>query len=361
MKAERLFLFSSILILLFSLSACSKQEKKQVYSSTVEMKSIDINSEVAGRIVEFIPEEGSKIKKGDIIARIDPSVYEIQKEIAQINYNNAKILLNIAKVNVDISNLKYKSVTRSPEQEQLNQIEENISQLEAVKEGIKENISILEDKVKQLNNLSKQSPDYQQKLDEAKIQLNSLKAQYQSTIHQINSLNQNLQLIKKGIKSEEKSISNLSTKIAEYNLNQAEQGLKLAEENLKMSNLNLEKTFIRSPFDGYLLVKGVEVGQFVGVGTYISTIGTDEYYAKVYLPSSELSKVKIGKEVEISSDTVNEKILGKVTYIANIGEFTPRNIETKEDKQKVVFMVKIKIIKNQQYVKPGMIVDVTIY
>ncbi|AZT90090.1 biotin/lipoyl-binding protein [Caldicellulosiruptor changbaiensis] len=352
-----LFLIS---IFTFFLTGCREENAEDVYSSTVEVSTIDINTEIAGRVEKVFVEEGSKIKKGDIIAKIDSSLYEIQKNIAQANLEVAKLSADIAEQNWELAKLKYQLLSKKPSKYQINQIKENILQLKDIKSGNENNIEFLEENIKSLEKMKMADLDTIKLLSELKMQLNSLKAQNSSLTHQINSLENQLEMVKnESVTDEDKMITEISVDIAKRNYLQALSYVNMAEQNLKIANLNLRKTTITSPVDGIVLTKGVDQGQFVGIGTFIAQIGLSDYYLKIYVPSAQLQKLSLGKKVEIILDS-NKKAYGEIVFISDKGEFTPRNVETKEEKQKVVFMVKLKIIKNKDILRPGMLVDVKI-
>lgn len=349
-----------VFLVLLTLSGCEKNQNSNLFSSTVEVRSIDLNSEVAGRITKVYFNEGDRVKKGDIIAEIDPTSFEIQLDIANINYKLTQISADIAKQNLEISKLKNQLLNQKPSSNQINQIKENILQLTDLKEGNERNISLLEDVIKKIES-APSNQDVIQKITELKLQLNTLKSQNDALLHQINSLKDQFKMTThESVTDQDRKISDISIKIARDNYLQALSSLEIAKKNIEMAQVNLKKTKIISPVDGTLFVKGIEEGQFIGMGTFVAQIGTNDYYVKVYVPSQDLNKLSLGKEVGIFTDD-NQKAYGKVVYISNTGEFTPRNIETKDEKQKVVFMVKINITKNKQILRPGMIVDVKLY
>jgi len=356
---RRLFLITTIAIVMFLFAGCSTKSQDNTFSSTVEMKTIDINSEIAGRIVKIYKDEGNFVKKGDAIAEIDNSFYKIQVDNARTALELANTAKNIAKLNLEIAKFKDQALQNKPDKWQINQLKENILQLKEIKKGNDDNIELVESKMGDMEKITN-SPESLQNIVQLKVQLNSLKSQSNSLTHQINALNNQLIAAQSIVSSQEKSISKLSIELAEEGLRQAEDNVRLAQKNLEIALLNLEKTKIKSPIDGIILFRTVEEGQFISTGTIIAQIGNDEYYIKIYVPSKDLDKLTLGNQVNIITEN-GKKAKGKIVYISNMGEFTPRNIETKEEKQKVVYMVKIDVIENKSVLKPGMIVDVQAY
>lgn len=200
LQSKNFKVFSTVLFLIsiftFFLTGCREENAEDVYSSTVEVSTIDINTEIAGRVEKIFIEEGSKVKKGDIIAKIDSNLYEIQKNIAQANLEVAKLSADIAEQNWELAKLKYRLLSKKPSKYQINQIKENILQLQDIKSGNENNIEFLEENIKNLEKMKMANLDTIKLLSELKMQLNSLKAQNSSVTHQINSLENQLGMVK---------------------------------------------------------------------------------------------------------------------------------------------------------------------
>ena len=84
----------------------------------------------------------------------------------------------------------------------------------------------------------------------------------------------------------------------------------------------------------------------------------DTLELKIYITEDELGLVKLGQKAEIVTDTYEDRVFnGYVVYISPEAEFTPKNIQTKEDRVKLVFMIKLNLINEEQILKPGMQAD----
>jgi HlyD family secretion protein len=106
----------------------------------------------------------------------------------------------------------------------------------------------------------------------------------------------------------------------------------------------------------------VEKGEFVGVGMPLVRIANlDEMYVMVYLPETQLGKVRLGNKSDVTVDTYpDKKFAGEVIYISPEAEFTPKNIQTKEERVKLVFGVKLKVPNPDHSLKAGLPADVVI-
>lgn len=138
--------------------------------------------------------------------------------------------------------------------------------------------------------------------------------------------------------------------------------VQLSRAALRTGEVRLKDTVIFSPISGVVLVKNVEEGETVAAGTPVFTIGDLENpWIKVYVKENKLGLVKLGQAAEVRTDSyAGKKYEGTVSYISSDAEFTPKNVQTQEERVKLVFGVKIKVKNENNELKPGMPADVKI-
>jgi len=125
----------------------------------------------------------------------------------------------------------------------------------------------------------------------------------------------------------------------------------------------LDDFVIRSPLDGTVLTRTVELGERVNIGTPLLTlVDLNRLYLKVYIPEPDIGKVIIGQGARVSVDAYpNRYFSARVSKLSQQAEFTPKNVETKEERVKLVFAVELALLKNDEGIlKPGMPADGTI-
>ena len=139
--------------------------------------------------------------------------------------------------------------------------------------------------------------------------------------------------------------------------------LKNAEDGLKLLEVKRADHKLYSPVTGTVLRKVAEEGENVTAGGTVLTVGNlDEIYLRGYVAETDLAKVKLGQRCELRTDTYPDKIYnGKITYISDKAEFTPKNLTTKDDRVKLVYRIKISADNSSRDLKPGMIADAFIY
>ena len=109
-------------------------------------------------------------------------------------------------------------------------------------------------------------------------------------------------------------------------------------------------------------MKNFEIREAVSTGTPVITVSDLEHpWVYVFVPETEIGKVKIGQKAYITADSFpGRKFEGEIARIYDSAEFTPKNIQTKEERVYLVFRVKVRIFNTELALKPGMPVDVEI-
>ena len=317
-----------IFVVLIALAASSYflYFKKQVdpnqikVSGNIETTSVGLGFKIAGHVVQRLVEEGDNIKKGQQIAKLETA--DLELEVA-----NAKAQLLASQA--ALAQLKNGSRPQ------------DVSVARAAlrsAEADKNNAAAEYQRTQQLfaqDAISTQERDRSQ-------------TAYATAAARADQAAQQLSLVVEGPRQEE-------IELATARLEQAKQALNLAQTRLGYAQ-------VASPIDGVVLSKNIESGEYVSPGTPVVTIGElDQVWLKAYISESDLGKVKLGQKVAVTTDTYPNKIYnGVIGYIASEAEFTPKNIQTAEERVKLVYRIKIMIENTARELKPGMPADAVI-
>jgi HlyD family secretion protein len=329
---------------ILSFSACEKKESL-VLSGTVESTEIEINSEVPGKVIEVAKEEGTAIKKGEMVASIDSSLQELV-----VKQQEAVVKLKQARLD------ELKAGTRP---EQVRQAEASadtartaVNTVQTTVDTAQINYKYWLDKYNNTKSLydsgsasDNDLSDAQYKLDTAKQQLITAQKQLKSSQSQLQAMQSQLELLRNGS-------TNQAIQAAQADLEQA-------SAILEQAMLTLSKYKVKSPIDGTLISRNINTGDMVNTGTSVATVSDlNNLSVRVYIPQKYINLVSLNQEIALKSIAVDGKsIKGRITYIASEAEFTPKNTETTEAKENTVFKLKIKILDNIEKLKPGITVD----
>jgi HlyD family secretion protein len=140
----------------------------------------------------------------------------------------------------------------------------------------------------------------------------------------------------------------------------AEAQVRQAEAALELLRVQQEKLALRSPMDGLVTSQTIEVGETALPGLSLMTVADlHEVELVVYVPTDRIGGVRVGQDAEVTVDSVPGRVFaGRVTYIAPQAEFTPRSVQTQEERARTVFAVRIVLPNPDLLLKPGMPADV---
>jgi HlyD family secretion protein len=135
-----------------------------------------------------------------------------------------------------------------------------------------------------------------------------------------------------------------------------------AEQQVAITNTQINDTEVFSPVDGVVLVKAAEVGEVLAAGTTVVTIGDISHpWLRAYINEKDLGRVKIGSRAKVTTDSFPGKAYwGRVSFISSEAEFTPKQIQTQEERVKLVYRIKIEVDNPQQELKSNMPVEAEI-
>ena len=146
--------------------------------------------------------------------------------------------------------------------------------------------------------------------------------------------------------------------LLEANVAQTEALLSNAQAALRMLDAQLARLKLVAPAGGIVLDRMVHVGELAAPSAPLLTIANlDEVTLTVYVPEADLGQVSLGQQVEVTVDAYEDIFNGTVSHIASQAEFTPKNVQTQEERVHMVFAVKIKLENADHRLKPGMPAD----
>lgn len=305
---------------IFIIGCNSKNENLIEASGTIEGTEIKISSKISGTIKEIYFKEGEKISIGDTLIEIDKKILELQHQQSEAGYEIAKA--------------QYELLLKGARFEDVMQVEENLNQAKA-------NYKIANDDFERMTSLYNSSSITKKQFDDFETKYKIAKAQ-------LNSAKQGLNKIKKFARPEE-----LTTARAKVDQSKANSNIILQQLNDATVISPISGIVTELPFDkDELLLQG---------GTVATIINLDEVYLRIYISEVNLGKINYNNKVEVSIDGIDKIFKGKITYISPTAEFTPKNIQTKEDRAKLVYSIKVLIKNENNILKSGMPADAKIY
>ena len=331
MKKTRLFiaLIASALIL----TACTREDSAY-YTGTVESDRYDVSSEVGGIINKLYVREGDSVPKGGKIALIDVTELEIELSRLQAELGSSKSTLEKTKNGFRPEEIDKVRI-------QLGQQDSIINSKTASYENILENYN-------RTAELYENGAASKQMLDNASTALDMSKSDLDSANSQREYLSKQLELMVNGPTKEEIQIPEGKYSAMLWSIKNIEN--------------KISKRYIYSNSNGIVESLNFLEGEYAPLFSKIASINDiSNTWAKIYIEEKNLHNISLGKKVRVIADFLKDKPFeGVVSYISSEGEFTPKNIESKENKQEIVYEVKVQINDPDSVLKPGTLVDVYI-
>lgn len=289
-------------------------------SGTIESTDVIISSQTAGRIMKMNADEGYEVKKGDTLLIADTELYELQLRQAIAGRDIAKAQLDL--------------LIKGARKEDVAQAREIYNQASA-------NLTLAETDKKRMEALYEVRSISKKQLDDATLR-------YDVSASQFNAAKQNLSKIENIARPEE--------------IAQAKGNLEKAEAGIELLKKNIRDCYVVSPIDGIVVKRFVEQGETVGMMSSLFKVSNlKRVEVVIYVSEKSLPEIKLNQTAEIATDGEPDKVrTGKVIFISPEAEFTPKNIQTKEERTKQVFAVKIAIDNPDGALKTGLPVDVKI-
>ncbi|MBO8154576.1 efflux RND transporter periplasmic adaptor subunit [Thermovirga sp.] len=296
------------------------QDENINVSGNIETTEARIGFKIAGRVIERLVDEGDFVEKGQVIALLDDT------------------------------DLKHELTLREAE---LESAQAKLAELESGyrQEEVQAARARLEGAVAELNFQKKELERFKKLFQEqviSKQEFDRIQANYKNAMSKVAEARQKLNLLLAGPRSEE--------------IQQAKAAVERAKALKALAVAKLSYSTLKAPFRGVVLSKSVEPGEYVQPGTPIVTIGKlEKVWLRAYINETDLGKVKLGQKAKVTTDTYPNKFYwGKLAFISSEAEFTPKNIQTEEERVKLVYRIKIDIPNPNNELKPGMPADAEI-
>ncbi len=311
-----LFFIAAGMLLLFA--GCGSGDGQSIESSGIlEAVEVNVSSRVSGQLLRLLVDEGSSVREGDTIAVIDSESLQLQ--------------LQHAEAGVDLAEAQYQLLKNGARSEDLHTAEETVRQTEASYKAAKSDF----DRIKEL---------YSTHAVSAK-QFEDAESRVTISLAQLNAAKQNMQKIQRYARAEE--------------LAAASARVQQARAQAQLVRKQIRDSYIIAPVSGTVTQQPVEAGELVGAGSVVVRIARGEMMElMIYVNETELGKVKVGGTAEVMIDTFPEKKYpATVMYVSPVAEFTPRNVQTKDERTKLVFGVKLAVENSAGELKSGMPAD----
>ncbi len=353
------------------------------FSGNIEMTQIEIAFKTSGRLIERTIDEGDEVKKGMVVARLDDEQLRWQRRQAaasltasqsrlaelqaQIRYQKESMAAQVDQRTAELqqSDARLKELLAGSRSQEIGQAEAAVERASSVQRKAESDF--------------KRASELRRDEDISAIQFDQYKSALESAQAELERARQQLALVREGPRIEDIEAARAQTERSRAGLRQAQSvaldirrsersretaqaEIERAEAVLAQLDSQLADTILVSPIDGVVLAKNAEPGEVLAAGASVVSVGDIEQpWLRGYIPEASLGRVKLGTRVKVTNDSYPGKTYhGEITFIASEAEFTPKQIQTPEERVKLVYRIKVSVANPDRELKLNMPCDAEI-
>jgi HlyD family secretion protein len=303
-------------------------KKNSYYSGTIEATNSELSFQISGRITSVSVDEGASVEKNQLLAELDRSEYLVRREQARAN-------LKAAEQNVGKFESLLEMLTKTLPAE-VARAEAGLESARAVAFEAKKNRE-------RFDNLFAENVVSKSEWESVTLHYETAKAKFSEA-----------EAVLLQARSNETKIGTTRKEI-----DAAEAQLMSFKAALDFADIQLAHTRLLAPFQGVVTSRSIEPGEVVTPGREVLTLADlSAVKLKIYVGETEIGRVKLGQSCDVKIDTFPDRSYkGRVSFISPEGEFTPKIIQTRKERVKLVYLVKISISNPDLELKSGMPAD----
>ncbi len=351
-------------------AAANRSAPPLVFSGTVETREIQVGSKVGGRVGKVLAEEGRMAKAGETLV-----TFEVEELAAQKRQVEAEILQATAMLDKMTNGYRPQEVAQAVDAEK-NQAAilealrngprpQELAQAQSDLDAAKADLANLELNYQRTKKLFDNGDVSRQAFDDSQLRMEAARAR-------VASLRQRLALLEAGTRAEDiraaearyaqakANAEMMRSGMRQEDVRDAQARLKQAQARLDLLTVQLAEGEVKSPTDARIEVVTVRPGDLIQAGKPVARLlELDQVWVRLYVPEPELGRVKVGQKVSVTVDSFpNRTFEGTVEQVSAQAEFTPRNVQSRSERNHQVFGVKIHVDNREGIFKAGMAAEV---
>ena len=283
-------------------------------SGNIEVTDVDVSFKIPGRLLQRSVDEGMSVSAGQPVARLDSADLEREAGMKEAELQAAAAVLQ-------------ELVAGSRPQE--------IARARAAVAAVQAEAERFSGDFERAKALHARDVISRQEFERTR-------AAYEVADERRKEATESLHLVEEGPRREQ--------------IEQSRARVRQVKEAVELARTRLSYATIASPLAGMVLSKNAEPGDYVAPGTPVVTVGSlKDPWLRAYIEETDLGRVKVGQAVEVTADTYpGKKYAGHVSFIASQAEFTPKNVQTRKERVKLVYRIKVDVSNPDMELKPGM-------
>ncbi len=381
------------LILICALAAAGlflfgkKETPNQILASgNIEVTDVSLGFKVAGRLAECLKDEGDPVEKGDILARLEDDDQKVSLALARTSLAAAQSLLEElvngsrpeeirqAEALVAKARQQLLELTRGSRAQEVESARADLEKAVAAREAAQVQLTQTREDFQRYSHLIKEQSVSERDFTLARTQFRVARNTLAEAESRVIQAKQALSLVKEGPRSEQIAKARADLAQAEAGLALVKEGprkekidqarirVREAEQRVAQAELALSYTKLIAPMDGVVFSRSAEPGEFLNPATPVLVMGDLSHpWLRAYVGEADLGRLKLGTKAAVFTDSFPDKSYpGTLTFISSEAEFTPKAVQTFEERVKLMFRIKISLPNPDGELRPGMPADARI-
>ena len=299
-------------------------------SGHVEATETRLAPDAGGRILTFTIREGDRVQVGQQVLTLDPRDMELALERARADRQQAEANLRL--------------VLAGARPEDIRQAESQVTAAQADVSASQAELAAAEQDLQRFETLLTSNSGSRKQRDDAATRRDVAKDRLAAADSRVRVAEQALARLQSGARKEEIEV--------------ARARVAAADAQIATLDKSLADTILRSPVSGMVTEKLVEAGEVIAPRTPVAVVANlDEAWADVFVPEPAVPRLRLGQPAQLFTDAGGAPIGGTVSYISPKAEFTPRNVQTADERSKLVYRIRIAVDNTAGVLKQGMPVE----
>lgn len=354
--------------------------QRLTFSGNIELTEVQLAFKRAGRLEARCVEEGETVGSGVVVARLDTAELERQRDraLAAVAVAESHLAMLEYEIKFQEENLEASLELRGAELEQANaglrellagSRRQEIAEAEATVQRAETEWTNARSDWERIRGLFKSGVVSDSQEDSARTRFEAAEATHKQARERLALVREGprgerieagraaVERAKAGLRAAQAAEIEIKRKKLERQVRRAE--LDGANAELALIEIQLADTVLVAPLTGVVLSKSAEPGEILAAGTPVVTLGDlDHPWVRAYISETDLGRVRLGDRAVVKSDTFPDKVYeGRVSFIASEAEFTPKQIQTREERTKLVYRIKIDLPNPDHELKLNMPVE----
>jgi HlyD family secretion protein len=326
---------AGVSLLVAAASACSEHQAadRVRVSGQVEATEVQVAALVGGRLLELTPDEGDRVAAGELVARLDATDTELALARARAERDQADAQLRLLRAGARVEDIR--------------QADAQLATAQSEARAADAEVAVAEGDASRFEALLESKAGTQKQRDDAVARRDVARARARSGEDRVRAARENLARLRAGARPEE--------------IDAARARVAAADAQIATLQKAITDAVVTAPVAGTVTERLVDVGELVPPrATILIVTNLDEVWANVYVDEPSIPRLKIGQTATLFTDAGGPGIRGVISYVSPSAEFTPRNVQTAEDRSKLVYRVKVTVDNREGVLEAGMPVEAEI-